>query len=60
MAALPHILHTLCGTCGDTIALFIEPIQVHPAGCATVTTTVLSVDTRLLDLHNAHHHPKEA
>ena len=56
---MPDYLHTACGTCGDSITLFVEPIQVHPAGYTDVTTTVLSVDTRLLDLHNAQKHSKE-
>ena len=56
---MPDYLHVACGTCGDTITLLVEPIEVHPAGYDDVATTVLSVDTRLLDLHQAQHHPKK-
>ncbi|WP_411815672.1 hypothetical protein ACK8HH_17170 [Gordonia sp. LUNF6] len=60
MAHLPGTLHIACGQCGDTIALLVQPTTVHPTGY-TNPTTVLSVDTRLLDAHNTSHHPtKEA
>lgn len=49
-------VHAACSLCGDTVALPVQPITI-PAGCVTVTT-VLSVDTRLLDAHNAAHHPE--
>ena len=60
MTGLPDTLHIACGQCGATVALLVEPIQVHPAAYTDVTTTVLAVDTRLYDLHHAQHHPKEA
>lgn len=51
-------IHAACSLCGDTVALPVRPLAVHPAGCTYTTTTVLTVDTSLLDAHNAAHHPE--